>query len=206
MRRIAFGAGGIATLVIVVALVWGGMKPGMSFGPPPVIEAPPGPLRIAPANPGGITVPGADQQIMSGQSSAAPDTLAPSGPAPDISAFVPPPPAPPPPHAAPSSVAPARIPASALAPVLPVTPAVAGKIQVQLAAAVDPAGARAAWTKLESKMPALFSGRSPLYSHTEVAGVEFWRLRVAGFSNEEAARQFCNAVKAAGGACAVAAF
>jgi len=90
-----------------------------------------------------------------------------------------------------------------LAPVPPVTN---GKIQVQLAAAVDPAGAHTAWARLNSKMPALFSGRSPVYTHTKVAGVAFWRLRVGGFADIATARQFCASVRAQGGACTVATF
>ncbi len=213
MRRIALGAGGIATLVIVVALVWGGMKPGMGFGPPPVIQAPPGPLRVAPADPGGLTVPGADQQIMSGQNTATPDALAPDTQTPDMSAFQPPPPPPPAPAApasAPAAAAsaspPALAPAAPAAPAAPVTPVSDGKVQVQLAAAVDPAGARTAWAQLNGKMPALLAGRTPLYSHAKVAGVEFWRVRLAGFADIAAARQFCGAVRAQGGACTVAAF
>jgi hypothetical protein len=210
MRRIAFAAGGVAALVILVALVWSGMKPGISFGPPPVIEAPAGPLRVAPADPGGLTVPGADQQIMSGQSSAAPSELAPAAAAPDISAFQPPP-APPapaqaaPPPAASASTAPAR-PAPAASALALVPAAINRNIQVQLAAAVDPAGARTAWAQLNHKMPGLLSGHAPIYSHTTVAGVEFWRLRVSGFTDIAAARQFCEAVKAQGSGCTVAAF
>jgi hypothetical protein len=79
-------------------------------------------------------------------------------------------------------------------------------VQVQLAAAVDPAGARTAWAQLNGKMPALLAGRMPLYSHAKVAGVEFWRLRLAGFADIAAAREFCAAVRAQGGACTVAAF
>lgn len=55
-------------------------------------------------------------------------------------------------------------------------------------------------------MPQLFSGHTPLYSHANVAGVEFWRLRTGGFTDITAARQFCAAVKAGGAACTVAAF
>ncbi len=207
MRRIALGAGGIATLVIVVALVWGGMKPGIGFGPPPVIEAPPGPLRVVPSNPGGITVPGADQQIMSGQSTVAPNALSPDPQTPDISAFQAPPP-PPPAPAPPASAAAAAPPASLSAPDgnSALAPVIDDKIQVQLAAAVDPAGARAAWSKLDHRIPGLLSGHAPLYSHAKVAGVDFWRLRVGGFTDIAAARQFCAAVKAQGEACTVAAF
>jgi hypothetical protein len=202
MRRIALGGGGIATLVIVVALVWSGMKPGLGFGSPPVISAPPGPLRMMPANPGGLTVPEADEQIMSGYSSNAPAQLAPAAPATDLSAFQPPP-------APPASAAPPVTPSTpvAAAPPAPApAPAVNGNVLVQLAAAVDPAGARTSWRQLNEKMPQLLSGRTPLYSHADVAGVEFWRLRVGGFADIAAARKFCSAVKAQGAGCTVAAF
>lgn len=222
MRRIALGAGGLATLVIVVALVWSGMKPELGFGPPPVITAPPGPLRVVPANPGGLNVPEADEQIMSGDSSNAPAQLAPDSTAPDISAFQPPPPPAPPPPAtvqagaaagaapAPTSAASAPDGASALAPTAAPIPAppipVDNNIQVQLAAAVDPAGPRQSWRQLNSKMPALFAGHAPIYSHANVAGVEFWRLRTGGFTDIAAAHKFCADVKAQGAACTVAAF
>jgi len=208
MRRIALGAGGLATLVIVVALVWSGMKPGLEFGPPPVITAPPGPLRVVPANPGGLNVPEADEQIMSGDSSTAPAQLAPDGTAPDIAAFQPPPPAPPPPApAAAAAPAPAPAPnpsspAAAAAPPVPVN----NNIIVQLTAAVDPAGPRQTWQELNEKMPQLFAGHTPIYSHAFIAGVEFWRLRMGGFTDIAAAHQFCAAVKAEGAACTVAAF
>ncbi|OYV39524.1 MAG: hypothetical protein B7Z80_07050 [Rhodospirillales bacterium 20-64-7] len=83
MRRMAFGAGGVAVLVIGVALLWSGVR-ATGFGPPPVIEPPPGPLRTLPIHPGGLTVPEANQQIMSGQRFSAPPQLAPPPPAPAI--------------------------------------------------------------------------------------------------------------------------
>jgi hypothetical protein len=212
MRRIALGAGAVATLIILVALVWSGMKPGMGFGPPPVIQAPPGPLRVVPTDPGGLTVPEADEQIMSGDSSNAPPQLAPAPAAPDISQFQNSQTAPVSPasvSSAPSSVAPATAtPAAAPTPPALVTPPtpIDGKIQVQLAASVDPGGARTTWKRLNAKMPDLMAGHSPIYSRATVAGVEFWRLRVNGFTGITDARQFCAAVKAQGGACTVAAF
>ena len=213
MRRIAFGAGGLASLVIIVALVWSGMKPGLGFGPAPVITAPPGPLRVAPANPGGLTVPEADEQIMSGENSSAPAQLAPDGTSPDLSAFQPPPPAPPPPAASAQVAAtPAPSASNSVTPSPPATtpaPAPApvnNAIRVQLAADVDPEGPKAAWRLLNEKMPSLFSGHTPIYSRANVAGIEFWRLRTGGFTDISAARQFCAAVKAQGAACTVAAF
>lgn len=85
MRRIALIAGGFAVAVVVVALVWGGVHPRL--GPPPVIKPPPGPMHSVPANPGGLQVPGANEQIMSGKVASGPPQLAPPPPAPDFSAL-----------------------------------------------------------------------------------------------------------------------
>jgi hypothetical protein len=87
VRRIAFLAGGVSVGVILVALLWSGVR-GSGFGPPPVILPPPGPLRVLPSSPGGLTVPEADQQIMSGNpdaDSGPPPELAPAGPGAAIS-------------------------------------------------------------------------------------------------------------------------
>jgi hypothetical protein len=199
MRRIAFGAGGISVLVIVVALVWSGMKPGMMFGPIPVINPPPGPLRVVPADPGGLTVPGANEQIMSGAASATPQ-LAPDAPGPALAQLQqaagisapPAPPAPPPAVAPPPATAPA--------------PAVTGTTQVQLAATVDQAGAKAEWSKLEVKMPGLLTGQTPIFMQAVVDGQNIWRLRLGGFADVPTAKAFCAQVIAKGGGCTVAGF
>lgn len=229
MRKIALVAGGIATLIILVALIWGGMKPGMGFGPPPVIKPPPGPLRVVPANPGGLTVPGANQQIMSGQNATVPASLAPATPAPDISAFQGPPApaapaqgstapasasASPPPAAAEPALAPPAAAAPQAAPAAPAQPAAAakaaapaaGEVEIQLAATRDPGGVRIVWARLSAKMPDLLAGRTPLYTQTMVDGEKYWRLRLGGFADIAAARQFCGEVEAKGGACTVATF
>ena len=205
MRRIALLAGGVAALVIVVALIWSGIRPGAGFGPAPEIKPPPGPLRVAPANPGGLAVPGADQEIMSGQSAVTPSSLAPAGPAPDVSAFQPPPP-PPPAPAAPNPAAPAASTPAAPAESTPAAPTASGPVEIQLAAVLDPAAAHAVWAKLSRKMPALLAGHAPLYSRARVDGVTFYRLRLGGFADMAAARRFCAAVTAQGEACTVAAF
>ncbi len=203
MRRIAFGAGGISILVIVVALVWSGMKPGMMFGPIPVINPPPGPLRVAPADPGGLTVPGANEQIMSGQASAAPQ-LAPDAPGPALAQLQQAagitPKAAPPAAAAPAPVAAPPSPAKAS------PPAATGTTQVQLAATVDQAGAKAEWSKLEVKMPGLLTGQTPIFMQAVVDGQTIWRLRLGGFADVPAARAFCAQVIAKGGGCTVAGF
>jgi hypothetical protein len=83
MRSIALGAAAISAIIIVVALAWSGVR-ATGFGPPPTISPPPGPLRTAPATPGGLTVPGADEPILAGTPPTAAATLAPAAPAPDI--------------------------------------------------------------------------------------------------------------------------
>jgi cell division septation protein DedD len=191
IRKMALGAGGVSVLVIVVALLWGGVR-ATGFGPPPVISAPPGPIRVLPSNPGGLTVPGADVQIMSGDDSSAPPQLAPAGAAPEISQLdqaagvVAPAPAPvaPPPVAAPDN-APA---------------------QVQLAATADEPGAESVWNGLKAKMPDLFSGKTPEILPAVVNGQSIWRLRLGGFADADDAKAFCASVKAKGADCTVAAF
>ncbi len=219
MRRMAMAAGGISLVVIAVAMLWSGMRPGAGFGAPPVITAPQEPLRVAPSDPGGLTVPDANVQIMSGVTSAGPAQLAPDSPPPDVAQFAPPAPSPAPapapaPASAPTSPAtPALAPAAAVAvappasPVQPLSkPSGSGPVQVQLAALVDQAGAQAAWARLQARLPGLFAGRSPLISKVSISGVTFWRLRTGGFADAASAQSFCDAVAAKGAACKVAAF
>ncbi|OYV47905.1 MAG: hypothetical protein B7Z77_11500, partial [Acidocella sp. 20-58-15] len=133
MRRIVLAAGGISVAII------GGVRPRMGFGPPPEITAPDTPLRVAPADPGGLTVPGANEPIMSGNTSSGPATLAPEAPQPDIQQL----------QATAQPAAPTTAPATT--PLVPPTvsaipspaaPTVApsAPAQVQLAATADAAG------------------------------------------------------------------
>jgi hypothetical protein len=192
MRRIALGAGAIAVVVIGVAMVWSGVRP-RGFGPPPEIAAPATPLRIVPDDPGGLTVPGANEQIMSGDDGGPAPSLAPAAPLPAIAQLqqqsgvkpvVPPPPAvPPPADAAPS-----------------------GTVEVQLAATVDQASAEKTWSQLLGKMPDLVGSKKPEFLPAVVDGESIWRLRLGGFADHAAAASFCTQVVAKGAECTVAAF
>jgi hypothetical protein len=82
-KRMAIIAGGLGIGIIVLALIWSGIHTGL--GPPPTIKAPPGPMRTLPTDPGGLQVPGAHEQIMSGEVASGPPELAPAAPAPDFS-------------------------------------------------------------------------------------------------------------------------
>lgn len=228
MRRMALGAGGVSLVVIVVALLWSGVR-GAGFGPPPVITAPPGPLRIVPANPGGLVVPEANVPIMSGLTPVAPPQLAPGAPTPDISQLdqeagigaPPPAPAQPSPAAPPAGQAsqpapqaqPVPAPAQAgqklaagtLQPTTQAT-AASGNVAVQLAATGSEAGAQAVWNGLQRKLPGLLGDRAADIFPAVVGGETVWRLRVGGFASTAAARDFCASVRAQGASCAVASF
>lgn len=199
VRRMVLGAGGVSALVIVVALLWSGVR-ASGFGPPPVISAPPGPIRVLPVDPGGLTVPGANEQIMSGNTSSAPPQLAPAPAAPAIAQL----------NQAAGVTVPA--PVTPVTPVAPATPVVApvaqntGPAEVQLAATADEPGAEAVWKDLQAKMPKLFTGKTPEIVPAVVNGQSIWRLRLAGFASADDAKAFCATVTAKGAACTVAAF
>jgi hypothetical protein len=221
MRRMALGAGGVSLLVIVVALLWSGVR-GTGFGAPPVITAPPGPLRIVPANPGGLTVPEANVPIMSGVTSVAPPQLAPGTPTPDISQLdqdagigVPPQPVlKTQPTADISQLdqaagvgAPAQpVQKTQPAPEISHQAAEGGNVAVQLASIGSEAGAQEVWNVLQQKMPDLLGHRTVDIIPAVVNGLSVWRVRVGGFANTGAAQAFCKSVKARHAACTVASF
>ena len=193
IRRMVLGAGGVSAFVIVVALLWSGVR-GTSFGPPPVVLPPPGPLRIAPANPGGLVVPEADQQIMSGAASG-PAQLAPAAAAPDIAQLD---------QAAGVGVAPAAPAPAAPAPVAQAgVAAQSGPVEVQLAATVDQPSAQAAWQALQRKLPSLLRGKKPEIVPAVVDGQNIWRVRLSGFATSQDAQAFCAQAVAGGAECMV---
>jgi hypothetical protein len=197
MRRIALGAGGVSVLIIGVALAWSGVRPHLGFGPPPEIFAPTTPLRVAPTDPGGLTVPEADVPIMSGASSGAAPQLAAPPPAPDISQLQAisgeSPPAPPP---APTPVA-APAPAHIL---------LNGPIEALLGTAPDQAGSEKIWDQVNADAPDLMQNRAPQYVPEVVNGKSMIRLSVGGFMDMQSAQAFCAALTAKGAACTAAAF
>ncbi|MDE8347395.1 MAG: SPOR domain-containing protein [Acidocella sp.] len=202
VRRMVLAAGGVSVLVIVVALLWSGVR-ATGFGPPPLIMPQAGPLRVAPVDPGGLEVPQADEPIMSGAQSAAPPRLAPAPAAPAISQL----------DAQAGMGVPAAPVVAPLSPAPPVVhtksepPAAGGKtVGVQLAATSDEAGAEAMWSHLQARLPDLFAGRTPDILPAVVNGSSVWRLRLGGFASVADAQDFCARVQAQKAACTVAAF
>ncbi len=106
----------------------------------------------------------------------------------------------------PASVAPGVVAvARAAAPVAPVPAAPAKAVQVQLAAVASEQAAHAEWQRLAKRMPDLFGGKAPAISKVERDGKTLWRVRTGGFADANAAKAFCEHVKAKAAGCIVSA-
>ncbi len=232
-RRLLITAGGIGAVLVVAVGGWSLLGRGPSAVP--VIAAPSGAMRVKPANPGGMTVIGANQDLMA-DGSGGDSVKMQSGPEkPALAALhaleakapaagAPPPAVAPvipavPPASAPAAAAASPPPASVAAPIVatparvsppassaaPQRPAPAAT-QVQLAAMDSRQAAMAEWQRLAQRMPALLDNRQPTVERAEVGGRTVWRLRTAGFATIAVATQFCQQVRAQGGGCSIAAF
>ena len=226
IQRMAIAAGGVSVLVILVAWAWSGIHP-YTFGPPPVIDPPATPLRVVPADPGGMVVPGADIPIMSGDMDAGGTPhLAPAAQAPDIAALnqaaglnqpaqtasapqavIPPTPAAPSAFSdEPRNVVPASSQAPRPGSIATSAAAAKSMTAVQLAATSTEDGVLAIWVQLKQKFPDAMKGRQPEIIPAIVNGQSIWRLRVGGFASADAAKSFCDELTSKGAACTVAAF
>lgn len=175
----------------------GGLRAAVA--PPPVIApAPTWPPQPAP-RPGQV-VPG-----QNAPGAAAPATPAPAAPpaangnapaaqpaTPQVAARQAPPPA-----SAPAAPTPT---VAAVAP--PARPAGSGRVQVQIAALTSEDSARAEWDRVARRAPELFQGRSPAVTRLDRDGqAPLFRLRTGGFADQDAAREFCEQVRARGATC-----
>ncbi|MDW8399816.1 MAG: SPOR domain-containing protein, partial [Acetobacteraceae bacterium] len=89
-------------------------------------------------------------------------------------------------------------------PPAPAAAAAQGGVQVQLGALPSEEAARAEWARLARLLPEQFRTRTPIVQRVERPNAQpLWRLRAGGFRDADAARAFCDAVRARGGACAV---
>jgi hypothetical protein len=200
----------------------------------PVVQAESGPVRVKPANPGGLQIPGLHNDFFSGGSDTNVEKLAPAAETPDPQALQAPPPAPKPtpvaaatpaataspalpPPAAPIA-SPAPRPPVAVAPAKPAPivaaapaptaahPAAIGRVQVQLAALTTEPAAHTEWARLTKRLPELLGSHQPAISKIEHDGHTFWRLRTGGFSDVSQATSFCERMRSKGASCSVAEF
>jgi hypothetical protein len=201
MRRMAMMAAGFGGILAIFVGVFSFSGHARHHGVP-VIEPPATPVRIKPANPGGMQISGADD-FATPQG----EKLAPAAEKPAIRAL----------RAkkiikaeAPPVVAPVKTPVPetvAAAPPPPVAAApVTGGVAVQLAAFDSEQAAQQDWGKMAEKMPKMFDGHRPEVIQAHIAGRIVYRLRTSGFTSLATATTFCNEVHAKGGDCSIAAF
>jgi hypothetical protein len=110
--------------------------------------------------------------------------------------------------AAPTATTPAPATVAKVAPVKPVTPpapaktAASGSYLLQIGAYKSEDDARAAWKAYQSKHAALLNGfSSDVQRTTHDDGSTWYRLRIASFSDKDAAAALCERLKSQGGAC-----
>ena len=221
-RRLVIAAGTIASaLALMVGLY---SATGHRHTGTPVVEADSRPMRVKPADPGGLDIAGKDDAILSGTAenstamAPSPEVPAPQAlkaqnaqntqnakPMPPMAAAAPAAPSPVPAAAEPKPVHVAASTALPKPPHPPGAPA-ASHAQVQLAALSSQDAAMAEWQRLSKKMPDLLGGHQPAVMKAEHEGHTFFRLRTGGFADLEHARDFCEKVKAKGTGCSIATF
>ncbi|MGX9962697.1 SPOR domain-containing protein [Roseomonas sp. F4] len=104
-------------------------------------------------------------------------------------------------RAAPPATAAAPAATQAAAPAVP-RAVPGGRVMVQLAAVTSEEGARAEFDRVSRRAPELFEGRGPVVQRLERDGQSpLFRLRTAGFADQDSARQFCEQLRARGFAC-----
>lgn len=220
-RRMVFVAGGLAAaLSLVIAAVFPMPAARQQI---PVITPPPGPMKVRPRQPGGLTPLDPSLAGWAAQENGA-DRLAPLPETPNPQALnavmVGPAPASPALPAFSASAAPpkAAVPALPLPPAPPTVLAAAtagteppaqlarGGLAVQLAALASESAAETEWQLLASRLPSLFTGMKPTIMQAMVDGKTYWRLRTGHFSSIAAASEFCAQVESGGGHCSIATF
>ena len=181
-----------AVLIVAATFFWLGRRDTGGSGAPELIEAPAGPYKVRPPNPGGLDVAGESETAF--ETSAGQDTDAQL----DLSKMSETPVARPPEAAPkPGFSAEAKAPPKP-EPAEPAPPTVTKGSVVQLGAFANQAQAERAWTALSSRFPSIGSMGKLIIPFP--GGI---RLRATASSPAEA-KQACQTLKAAGENCFVA--
>lgn len=212
-RMLGIFAAILGALLIGALTVWSFSRGGGRGVP--LIEPDPRPVRVRPTDPGGLRVQNQDELIFDRERRpAGPARLAPEAEAPRLDALrqqvAQPPAATPPPAAAPAAPAapapttvapaPAAVAPPAARPASPNT----GRVQVQIGALPSEEAARTEWERLARRAPELLGDRRPQVVRFEREGQPtLFRLRTGMFPDAEAARDFCEKLRAKGGNCSV---
>lgn len=182
----------LAVVLLAGALVagtffWLGRREAVVNGPPELIRAEPGPYKVKPSDPGGLDVAGESQTAFETSAGEDRDSQLDLSAVPEAAVAPPPKPKP----VAETPAAPAAQPASAAA------TGARGSI-IQLGAFQNRAQAERAWTALSARFPSIGAMNKLVVPFA--GGI---RLR-AGAASPAAAREACQALKAAGENCFVA--
>ena len=182
----------LAAALVAATFFWIGRRDAQMTGPPELIEAPPGPYKIKPPNPGGLDVAGESETAFETSAGEDKDAQLDLGAAPEQ-------PAPPkevpkklPPNETKEPLPPEPAPAPAPKPAGP-----AGST-IQLGAFQNTAQAERAWAALSARFPTVRAMSKLVIPFP--GGI---RLRASAGSPAEA-KQACQALKAAGENCFVA--
>jgi len=182
----------IAALIVTGTFFWLGRRDSAANGPPQLIQAPPGPYKIKPPNPGGLDINGESQTAFETSAGEDQDSKLDLDKLPETPVAKPvkeaPKPVPAPEAKAPANPAPAPEPQSAGG---------SGSV-VQLGAFANQAQAERAWTALSARFPSVAGLSKMIVPFT--GGI---RLR-AGAASPADAKQVCQTLKAAGENCFVA--
>jgi hypothetical protein len=187
----------LAALLVAATFFWIGRRNTAANGPPEMIQAPPGPYKVKPPNPGGLDIQGESQTAF--ETSAGEDKDAQL----DLSK-VPEEPVAKPPKESPPQAAPK--PGFSAAIQTPAKPEPAPQAQpvgphggtIQLGAFANQAQAERAWTALSARFPSIAAMNKMVIPFS--GGI---RLRASAASAAEA-KQACQTLKAAGENCFVA--
>jgi len=182
----------IAALIVTGTFFWLGRRDSAANGPPQLIQAPPGPYKIKPPNPGGLDINGESETAFETSAGEDQDSKLDLDKLPETPVAKPvkeaPKPVPAPEAKAPANPAPAPEPQSAGG---------SGSV-VQLGAFANQAQAERAWTALSARFPSVAGLSKMIVPFT--GGI---RLR-AGATSPADAKQVCQTLKAAGENCFVA--
>ena len=180
----------LAGLIVAGTFFWLGRREVSVNGPPELIQAPPGPYKVKPTDPGGLDVAGESETAFETSAGEDRDSKLDLDRLPETPVAKPPPPQPKP--ATPEGAKPtAATPPEA-------QPTGGSGSVVQLGAFANQAQAERAWTALSSRFSSIAGMNKMIVPFT--GGI---RLR-AGAASPAEARQVCQALKAAGENCFVA--
>jgi hypothetical protein len=184
----------LAVLLVAATFFWLGRRNTDANGPPELIQAPPGPYKVKPPNPGGLDIAGESETAFETSAGEDKDSQLDLSKVPEQPMAKPikePPATAPKPGFSPEAKEPA-----AAEPKLP--PTVAHGSVIQLGAFANQAQAERAWTALSSRFPSIGSMGKLIVPFS--GGI---RLRATAASPADA-KQACQTLKAAGENCFVA--